>query len=94
MMTAEQLVRDILVIAIEDGVVSLNSTLPQPDPQCRTSGELCRCANVVTQFVADEAHELRERVDDLEAELRRLLSCVGEKDYEIILRLIGGANDE
>lgn len=53
-MTIEQLARDILEVAIRDGLVSpAVKEWDDPDPQCRSSGELVAVANLISKFLRD-----------------------------------------
>lgn len=48
----EQMVRDILEQAIKDGLVSLSKIRwVNPDPQCRSAGELVGPANILTKHL-------------------------------------------
>ncbi len=49
--SAEQLVREILAKAIEVGLVAPNEVdWDDPDPQCRSAGELVFCSNLVADY--------------------------------------------
>lgn len=53
-MSVEQMVREILEKAIEDGLVApAADEWDDPDPQCRSSGELVGVANLLNQFLRD-----------------------------------------
>ncbi len=53
-MSAEQMCRDLLTIAIRDGLVSYPTTTVDKYPQCLTSGELVGMANLLCQFIDQE----------------------------------------
>lgn len=61
-MSVEQMVRDLLEKAIEDGLVAKSwRKWTDPDPQCRTSGELTGTANLLAQFLQVEAAAAEQR---------------------------------
>ena len=47
-MTLEQLCRDLLTAALREGLVLENPELEQPNPQCRSAGELTRLAALLS----------------------------------------------
>lgn len=51
--SVEQMCRDLLEVAIKDGLVGLtnNSNYKNPDPQTRSSGELVGMANLLSRFL-------------------------------------------
>ena len=51
-MTVEQMCRDLLEIAIRDGLVGSTKHFADADPQVRTSGDLVRMANKLAEFIA------------------------------------------
>ena len=51
-MTVEQMCRDLLEIAIRDGLVGKTKHFADADPQARTSCELVRMANKLAEFMA------------------------------------------
>lgn len=51
-MTVEQMCRDLLEIAIRDGLVGKTRHFADADPQSRTSGELAGMANKLAEFIA------------------------------------------
>lgn len=52
MRTIEQAVRDILEQAVKDGLVALAPLdWADPDPQCRSSGELAGCSEILAEFI-------------------------------------------
>ena len=58
-LSAEQAVRDLLELAIKEGLVAPTTEYRDPDPQCRSSGELVALANYLHQWV--RATEPRKR---------------------------------
>ena len=53
--TVEQMCRDLLSMAISDGLVRLKADdIGEADPQNLTTGELCGMANKLSEFIADE----------------------------------------
>ena len=52
-MSIEQIVRDLLDKAIEDGLVKITSGWDDPDPQSRSSGELVGVANQLQERILE-----------------------------------------
>lgn len=50
-LSIEQMCRDLLTVAIRDGLVSSSTDYADPDPQVRSSGELCGMANKLTDML-------------------------------------------
>ena len=51
----EQVIRDILEKAINDGLVSSTQQFDDPSPQSRTSGDLVGCANILAEFLRSKS---------------------------------------
>lgn len=51
-LTVEQMCRDLLEIAIREGLVATTKRFADADPQSRTSGELCGMANKLCEYLA------------------------------------------
>jgi hypothetical protein len=68
-MSVEQMVRNLLERAVEDGLVdSADTQWDDPDPQSRTSQELTGIANMLARYLRDGAGAERETPDDEAAE--------------------------
>ena len=50
-LSVEQMCRDLLEIAIRDGLVGPSAEYEDPDPQCRSGGEMCGMANLLLEFL-------------------------------------------
>lgn len=60
-MSIEQMVRDLLEQALRDGLVRDTVLYADPDPQCRSSGELCGAANLLAKFLRNSAKKRDDR---------------------------------
>lgn len=59
--TVEQVIRDILTAAIQDGIVEESiRNFADPDPQIRTAGELVSCGNILSSYLSNHATSVNE----------------------------------
>ena len=56
-MSIEQMCRDLLEVAIREGLVAPSPDWEIPDPQCRTSGELAGMANRLSFFFTQKSRD-------------------------------------
>lgn len=61
-MSVEQRVRDLLTLAIREGLVGESDNYDDPDPQVRTAGELCGVSNLLAEILRAEYAAGRQSV--------------------------------
>ncbi len=64
MISTEQMCRDLLTQAIKDEIVAPSEMWANSDPQCRSSGELCGMANLLSGFLNEFGRELLKEMGE------------------------------